>query len=87
LQQHFTLIRRRRKLRNNELNNLYVSPNLVRIIKCGSMMDRIYSTREVNRTAYGILVGTHEVKKSLGNGYGSEDICLTALSATQTTGL
>jgi hypothetical protein len=56
-----------RKLHNEELHNLYCSPNMIRMIKSG----RIRWTGNVARmgakmNAYRILVGTLEGKRPLG---------------------
>jgi hypothetical protein len=50
-----------RKLHNEELNNLYSSPNIIRMIKSRRM-----SRNGAKKTAYRILVGKPEGKRSLG---------------------
>jgi hypothetical protein len=50
-----------RKLHNEELHNLYSSPNIIRMIKSRRM-----STNGAKRTAYRILVGKPEGKRPLG---------------------
>jgi hypothetical protein len=57
-----------RKLHNEELNNLYYSPNIIRMIKSRRMRWALHVARtgEENRNAYRILVGKPEGKRSLG---------------------
>ena len=56
-----------RKLHNEELNDLYCSPNIVRVIKSRSMRwaGHVACMRE-RRGVYRILVGKPEGKRSLG---------------------
>jgi hypothetical protein len=56
-----------RKLHNKELNNLYPSPNIIRIIKSRRMRwtGHVARIRE-KRNAYRILVGKQEGKRPLG---------------------
>jgi hypothetical protein len=50
-----------RKLHNEELHNLYSSPNVIRITKLRTMRCAGYVGRMRNkRSAYRILVGKHE---------------------------
>ena len=56
-----------RRLRNEELNDLYSSPNIVRVIKSrrmrwGGHVERVGEEREV----YRVLVGKPEGKRPLG---------------------
>jgi hypothetical protein len=55
-----------RKLHNEELHNLYSSPNIIRMIKSKRMRSagRVARTME-KRNAYRILVGTPEGKRQL----------------------
>jgi hypothetical protein len=53
-----------RKLHNEELHNMYSSPNIIRMIKDG--MGRVYSTNWEKRNAYRILVGNPERKRPVG---------------------
>jgi hypothetical protein len=56
-----------RRLHNEELHNLYTSPNIVRVIKSERMRWTGYVTRmEEMRNAYNILVGKPEGKRPLG---------------------
>jgi hypothetical protein len=55
-----------RKLQNEELHNLYSSPNIIRTIKTRRMMDSACSTKGEKRNAYRILVGKPEGKRPLG---------------------
>jgi len=56
-----------RKLHNEELNNLYSSPNIIRVIKSGSMRwEGLVDRMGESRSLYRILVGTYERKKPLG---------------------
>jgi hypothetical protein len=56
-----------RKLRNEELHNLYSSPNIIRMIKSRRMRWTGHVARmRKNRNAYRILVGKSEGKKPLG---------------------
>jgi hypothetical protein len=52
-----------RKLHNEELHNLYSSPNIIRMIK--SRTGRACSTNGGKRNAYRILVGQTEGKRPL----------------------
>jgi hypothetical protein len=57
----------RRKLHNKELNDLYCSPNIVRVIKwrrmrCAGHVARVGERRGV----YRVLVGRPEGKRALG---------------------
>jgi hypothetical protein len=55
------------KLHNEELHNLYSSPNIIRIIKSRTMKWTGYIARiGEKRNAYRILVGKPEGKKPLG---------------------
>jgi hypothetical protein len=56
-----------RKLRNEELNDLYCSPNIVRVIKWRRMrwVGNVAHMRE-RRGVYRVLVGKPEGKRSLG---------------------
>jgi hypothetical protein len=53
-----------RKLHNEELNNLYSSPSIIRMMK--DEMGRACSTNGENRNAYRILLGRPEGKRPLG---------------------
>jgi hypothetical protein len=53
------------KLHNEELHNLYCSPNIIRIIK-SRRMRWACSTNGEKRNAYRILVGKPEEKRPLG---------------------
>jgi hypothetical protein len=56
-----------RKLHNDELHNLYSSPNIVRVIKSRRMRWAGHVTRMgEGRGVYGVLVGKPEGKRSLG---------------------
>jgi hypothetical protein len=56
-----------KKLRNDELHILYSSPNIVRVIKSGSMRWAGHVARMgEGRGVYRILVGRPEVKRPLG---------------------
>ena len=56
-----------RKLHNEELNNLYSSPNIVRVIISRRMMWAEYATRMgESRIVYRILVGKFKGKSPLG---------------------
>jgi hypothetical protein len=54
-----------RKLHNEELHNLYFSPNIIRMIKSRRMRWAGHVAR-MGRTAYRILVGKSEGKRPLG---------------------
>jgi hypothetical protein len=54
-----------RKLHNEELHNLYSSPNIIRMIK-SKEMSRACSTNGKKRNSYRILVGNLEGKRPLG---------------------
>jgi hypothetical protein len=56
-----------RKLRNEELNDLYCSPTIVRVIKLGTMKlaEHVARMRE-RRIVYRVLVGKPEGKRPLG---------------------
>jgi hypothetical protein len=57
----------RRKLRNEELNDPYSSPNMVRVIKMRKMRWPEHVMRVVERKGvYRVLVGKHERKRPLG---------------------
>ena len=61
------VIREWRKLHNEELNDLYSSPNIVRVIKSRRMRWAGYVARmEDNRGVYRVLVGKPEGKRPLG---------------------
>ena len=56
-----------RKLHNEELNDLYSSPNIVRVIKSRGMIWEGHVARMgESRVLYRVLVGKHEGKKPLG---------------------
>jgi hypothetical protein len=56
-----------RKLHNEELHNLYSSPNIIRLIKSRRMRWAGHAARMVeNRNVYRILVGKPEGKRPLG---------------------
>ena len=56
-----------RKLRNEELNDLYCSPNIVRAIKSGRMRWAVHVARMGERRGvYRVLVGKTEGKRPLG---------------------
>ena len=56
-----------RKLHNKELNDLYCSPNIVRVIKSGRMRCAGHVARMgESRGVYRLLVGKLEGKKPLG---------------------
>jgi hypothetical protein len=56
-----------RKLHNNELHNLYSSPNIVRVIKSGRMRWPGHVARmEEGRGVYRVSVGRPEGKRPLG---------------------
>jgi hypothetical protein len=56
-----------RKLHNDELHDLYSSPNIVRVIKSRRMRWAGHVTRmREGRGAYRVLVGRPEVKRPLG---------------------
>jgi hypothetical protein len=56
-----------RKLHNEELHNLYCSPNIIRMIKSRRMRWAGHIARmEAPRNAYRILVGKPEGKRPLG---------------------
>jgi hypothetical protein len=56
-----------RKLHNEELHNLYSSPNIIRMIKLMRMRWVGHVTRmEEKRNAYRLLVGRPEGKRPLG---------------------
>jgi len=56
-----------RKVHNEELNDLYSSPNYVRVIKSRRMRWAVYAARMGKRRGiYRILVGKPEGKRSLG---------------------
>jgi hypothetical protein len=58
-----------RKLHNKELNDLYCSPNIIRVIKSRKMdgwKEHVTCMRD-SRGAYRILVGKPEGKRPLGN--------------------
>jgi len=56
-----------RKLHNEELNDLYSSPNIIRIIKLRRMIWTGHVARKRKRSGtYGVLVGKLEGKRPLG---------------------
>jgi hypothetical protein len=56
-----------RKLNNEELNDLYYSPNIIRVIKSGRMRWEAHVARMgESRNVYRILVGKYEGKNTLG---------------------
>ena len=55
-----------RKLHNEELNDLYSSTNIVRVIKSRRMRWAGHIVRTGGRCVYGVLVGNPEEKKPLG---------------------
>jgi len=55
-----------RKLHNEELNYLYCSPNIVRVIKSRKMRWAGYVARMGKRGVYRILVGKPEEKRPTG---------------------
>ena len=55
-----------RELHNEELNDLYSSPNIFRAIKSRTMRWAGHVARkEENRVAHKVLVGKHEAKRTL----------------------
>jgi hypothetical protein len=55
-----------RKLRNEELHNLYSSPSIIRVIKSRRMRWAGHVAGMMERNAYRILVGKPEGKRPLG---------------------
>ena len=56
-----------RKLHNDELNDLYFSPNIIRVIKSRRMRwARHIASMVDRRCAYRVLVGKHEGMRPLG---------------------
>jgi hypothetical protein len=56
-----------RRLHNEELNDLYSSPNIIRVIKLRRMRwTGLVARMEGNRSAYRILVGKPEGRRPLG---------------------
>jgi hypothetical protein len=56
-----------RRMHNEELHNLYVSPNIIRVIEQRSMRWAGYVARiGGTRNAYNIFVGKREGKRPLG---------------------
>jgi hypothetical protein len=55
-----------RRLHNEELRNLYASPNIIREIKSRRIRRGHVAHTEEMRNAYNILVGKPERKRSLG---------------------
>jgi hypothetical protein len=55
-----------RKLHNDELRDLYSSPNIIRIIKSRRMRWEGHVRRREKRNAYRLLVGKPEGKRPLG---------------------
>ena len=61
------VIEERRKLHNEELNDMYSSPNIVRVIKSRIMRWAGHVARMVeSRSVYRVLVGNSEGKRPLG---------------------
>jgi hypothetical protein len=57
----------RRRLNNQELHNLYVSPRIIRVIKSRRMRWTVHIAHmEETRIAYKMLDGKHQVKRPLG---------------------
>jgi hypothetical protein len=57
-----------RRLHNEELNDLYCSRNIIRVIKSRRMREAGHVARlEERRGVYRVLVGKPEEKRSLGN--------------------
>jgi hypothetical protein len=55
-----------RRLHNEELHNLYTSPNIIRMIKSRKIRWSGHVARmEEMKNAYSILVGKHEGKRQL----------------------
>jgi hypothetical protein len=54
-----------RKLHNEELHNLYSSPNIIRMIKLRRMRWAGHVTRKEKRNSYRIFVGKSEGKRPL----------------------
>jgi hypothetical protein len=54
-----------RKLRNEELHNLYSSPSIIRVIRSRRMRWAAYVARMGKRNAYRILMGNPEGKRPL----------------------
>jgi hypothetical protein len=55
-----------RKLHNEEIHNLYSSPNIIRMIKSRGMRWAGHVARMEKRTTYRILVGIPEGRRPLG---------------------
>jgi hypothetical protein len=55
-----------RKLHNEELNDLYPSPNIVRVIKSRRMRWTGHVARRWRRGTYRVVVGKPKEKRSLG---------------------
>jgi hypothetical protein len=55
-----------RRLHNEELNDLYSSPNIIRVMKSRRMRWAGHASRMGGRGAYGILVGRPERRRRLG---------------------
>jgi len=55
-----------RKLQNAELNNLYCSPNIVRVIKSGMRWAGNTARMRESRDVYRVLVGKPDGKRPLG---------------------
>jgi hypothetical protein len=69
-----------RKLHNKELNDLYFSPNIVRVIKSSRMRWAVHVARMgENRGVYRVLVGKPEGKRLVGRSNLDGRIILTLI--------